>query len=331
MPVNDDLADDAILRSIRAIRAGNHIWRELNRILRRVERDLVEEVEKGATRTLRSRRAERLLREVRRLIAGGASEVQSRLHERGIELAEIEEDASLRSLDKRIPVSVDWVRPSSALLEAVALAQPFEGALLRDHLSKWSDDTIFAMQAELRSAIVIGEGVEPMQRRLRRVSDIKIKEARSIARTYTMHVTNEARALLYVENQDVIAREQWVATLDNRTCIRCASLDNEFFPVGKGQRAPLHMNCRCVRVPITRAADALRRRGVTIGGRSAANELNGEAPADMAFPQWLRRQSEDTQREVLGARRFELWQNGSSIDRFVNDENEIIPLSELSV
>lgn len=332
MAVNDDLADDAVLRSVRSIRAANGIWRELLPILRTVERDLLAKLETGAPTTLQSRRAQALLRDIRRLIDGGVSEFVNRLEGRGIELAEIEESAAFRSLERRVPLAIDWTRPSGVLLEAVALTQPFEGALLRDHLSKWADDVVFAMQAEIRTGIIEGEGIEPMQRRLRRVADIKIRDARTISRTYAAHVTNAARANLYQQNEDVISKEQWVATLDDRTCIRCAALDNKTFPVGKGTQAPLHMNCRCVRVPITRSAEALADRGV-IGTRAARNAegLTGEVPADMAFPQWLRRQSEETQREVLGARRFDLFKNGTPIDKFVNDENEIITLRKLKV
>lgn len=332
MAVNDDLADDAILRSVRAMRAGNGVWLEILPILRAVERELIEKLEGGAPRTLAGRRAQSLLREIRRIIDGGAEAFAERLEASGLRLAEAEEVAAARSLETRVPVAVEWVRPSARLLEAVALSSPFEGAVLRDHVGKWSADTIFAMQAELRQGIVAGEGIEPLQRRLRRVAEIKVRDARTLARTYAMHVTNDARMVLYEKNKDVIAKEQWVATLDTRTCLRCAALDNKTYPVGKGPRAPLHMNCRCVRVPITRGEKYLIDRGIIEKPkRSAAGEMNGEAPADMDFPTWLKRQSEGVQKEVLGAERFKLWKNGTRIDRFVNDENEIIRLDELGL
>jgi hypothetical protein len=83
-------------------------------------------------------------------------------------------------------------------------------------------------------------------------------------------------------------------------------------------------------VPITRGAEALRARGV-IGERAAktAEGLNGAVPADMRFPDWLKRQPEGVQKEVLGATRFQMFKNGTNFDTFVNDENEIIPLRDL--
>lgn len=330
MAVNDELADNDILRSVRAMRAGNGVWRDLLPILRKLEREIIDELEKGVPRTLAAKRAERLLVRVREIINEGAEGFERRLEAAGIQLAEIEERGAFRSLNRTVPVDIDWVRPSERLLLAVAIAEPFDGALLKDHVSEWSRNTVFRMQSELRTGIIAGEGIEPLRRRIETVAALKTSQARSIARTYVMHVTNAARAKLYEENRDVIASEQWVATLDDRTCLRCAVLDNKTFPPGKGSQPPLHINCRCVRVPITRSAKALADRGI-ISTRTArgANGLTGEVPENMNFSEWLRRQPPAVQKEVLGAKRFELYQSGVNIDKFVNDEGFIINLDDL--
>ncbi|MEM8937363.1 MAG: phage minor head protein [Pseudomonadota bacterium] len=329
MAVNDDLFDDAVMRSLRAMRAGNGIWRSIRKDLIKLERELVEKLNGQTPRTLAAQRSQKLLREIRQIIDGGAQAMRERLEARGVELADIEERAAYASLSARVPIaSTEWVRPSQSLITAVATARPFEGAILKDHIAKWSTDTVFRMQAELRTAILAGEGVDPMQRRLRRVAEISRQHARSISRTYAMHVTNQARATLYEQNKDIIAAEVWAATLDTRTCLRCAPLDNKRFPVGKGPQAPIHMNCRCVRVPLTRSAEALERRGIKTT-RSAADELNGNAPSDLSYEAWLRRRTDAEQIEVLGPARFEIWQKGGKLDRFVNDENDILTLDEL--
>lgn len=329
MAVNDDLADDIILRSIRNLRAGNGVWRQLLPILQQVEEDLLERLSAGAPRTTSSRRARALLQIVRKVIKDGAEAFNKELQASGGTLAAAEEAATVRSFGARVPVEVAWVRPAARLLEAVALT-PFEGATLGAHLDNWSEQAIFRVQTELRTAIIEGEGIEKMQRRLRKVMNIKIKDARSLARTYTMHVTSEARRVLYLENSEYLSGEQWVATLDTRTCLRCGALDGKIFPVGKGTRTPLHFQCRCLRIPIVKGAAALERQGV-ISTRAArdAEGLTGEVPADMDFSAWLARQSESRQKMVLGAKRFKLHKEGMSFSRFVDDENDIIPLSEL--
>lgn len=328
MGVSDDLSDDAIMRSIRAIRAGNAIWKDLLPILKRVERELVDKIEEiGGTRSFQSARAERMLREIRRTIDGGAQEFYRRLEVSGVDLAGIEAKATADSFSKRVPIDYDFTVPAARLMKSVATELPFEGAVLRDHMSKWSADTIFRMQGEMRTALLQGETIEQMQRRLRGVAEIKTNNARTLARTYASHVTNGARAETYAANADVIAGEMWTATLDDRTCLRCGPLDNKVFKVGKGPKAPLHMNCRCVRAPIIKGRDDLIKAGLIKPGSRAS--IDGQVPDSLKFEDWLRRQSPARQKEVLGAKRLKMWRNGTKLDKFVNDENQIIPLDEL--
>lgn len=328
MGVSDDLADDAIMRSIRSMRAGNAIWKELLPILKRAERELIARIEEiGGTRSFQSARAERMLREVRRIIDDGAEKFLARLETAGIDLSSIEGEATAGSLIKHVPVDYDFTVPSDRLLKAVATTLPFEGAILKDHVSRWSADTIFRMQGELRTALLQGETIEQMQKRLRGVAEIKIDNARTLARTYTAHVTNGARAETYLANADVIDAEMWTATLDDRTCLRCGPLDNRVYPIGKGPRAPLHFACRCVRVPVIKGRDKLIEAGLLKPGTRAS--VDGQVPESLKFEDWLRRQPEARQKEVLGAKRLKMWRNGTKLDKFVNDENEIIPLSEL--
>lgn len=110
-------------------------------------------------------------------------------------------------------------------------------------------------------------------------------------------------------------------------CLRCAPLDNQTFPIGKGPKPPLHMNCRCVRVPVVKGRDKLIEAGILKPGSRAS--VDGQVPESLKFEDWLKRQSEGRQKEVLGAKRLELWKNGTKLDKFVNDENEIIPLRDL--
>jgi hypothetical protein len=86
-------------------------------------------------------------------------------------------------------------------------------------------------------------------------------------------------------------------------------------------------NCRCVRVPVVKGRDELIKQGIIPEGSRAS--VDGQVPESLKYEDWLRRQSEERQREVLGAKRLELWKSGTKLDKFVNDENEIIPLRDL--
>lgn len=330
MGISDDIADDAIMRSVRSIRAGNAIWKDILKILKKTERELVQKLEEiGGTRSFQSSRAERMLREIRRIIDGGAVQFYDRLRVDGETLAGLEAKAAAKSLRKRLSIGYEFTIPAPRLIKAIAVEKPFEGAILKDHLSKWSADQIFRMQGQLRTGLVQGETVEKLQRRLRSIASVSIDDARTLTRTYAAHVTSAARAETYQQNADVIDGEVWTATLDDRTCPICGALDNKRFPLGKGPTAPVHMNCRCVRVPIIKGREKLIKAGLLKEGTRAS--IDGQVPESLSFEEWLKRQPEARQKSVLGAKRLALWKKGTKLSKFVNDENQIIPLAELDL
>lgn len=340
MAVNDDLADSAVRRAAVLERRINGIWAELLPILRRVERDLIEKIEDGVGPrggTFRSQRAQRLLIEVRKIIEGGAAEFEKRLVEKGLEAGKVEEVATLRSLETLVPVRVEWVAPAAEALAAIAVTQPFteDGAILKSFVKGWSESLIEKVQGQIRMGLVEGEGVETIRRRieadvleggtgtLRRAR----QKARAIVRTYANHVTSVAREEVYKANSDVIEAEVWTATLDDRTCPSCGALDGREFPIGKGPRTPLHAACRCLRRPKIKGRDALIRAGLLSEGSRAS--IDGPVPANMTFPEWLKRQPAKVQKDVLGKTRADLFREGTKFDKFVSDENEVLTLDEL--
>ena len=125
---------------------------------------------------------------------------------------------------------------------------------------------------------------------------------------------------IYALNQDFYEGYQWVAALDDWTCLICANLDNEVFDLlpnmeGKGSKAPeqpIHPNCRCFMVPILE------------GDTEAAKESRG------GYDEWFKRQSEADQLDILGPSRFKKYKDGKELQAFVRG-NEIMSLDDLEV
>lgn len=317
-----------LMRAVRAMRAGNQTWRDLRKILKKTERELEDKLlEIGGARTIESARAERLLREVRKILDGGALLFFTRLESAGLQFANLEARGSINSLTRYIPVEREYVAPSTRLLEAVAKEQPFSGAILKDHVSKWAADTVFKAQAQIRTAIIQGETIPQIVERVKAVLGTSTENARALTQTYVMHVTNAARKETYAANKDVIEGELWRATLDDRTCVACGSLDGQKYKVGKGPQPPLHFNCRCVRVPIVKGREKLIKDGVIPKGQRASKD--GPVDEALTFEQWLKRQSTTRQVAVLGPKRHALWKKGVKLGKFVNDQNQVMTLSEL--
>lgn len=99
----------------------------------------------------------------------------------------------------------------------------------------------------------------------------------------------------------------YVATLDGRTCINCASMSGlKFKNIALAPSVPQHALCRCILIP--------------------SSEVTGPVPE---FEEFIESLSEEEQKEVLGANRFNLWKEYSiKLDKFLND-GRIIPLKDL--
>ncbi len=72
----------------------------------------------------------------------------------------------------------------------------------------------------------------------------------AVVRTTVNQVQNAASQSVYQANSDITAKYQYVATLDSRTSLICASLDGQIFEYNKGPIPPQHFNCRSTTVPV---------------------------------------------------------------------------------
>lgn len=105
--------------------------------------------------------------------------------------------------------------------------------------------------------------------------------------------------------------------------------DGQVFKIGDGPRPPAHLGCRCTTVPITKS---FREMGFDVddlppGTRAS---MNGQVPATLKYPEWLRRQTADVQNEALGLERAKLFRNGEvEISNFTNRAGRRFTLDEL--
>jgi hypothetical protein len=69
------------------------------------------------------------------------------------------------------------------------------------------------------------------------------RNAESMVRTATQHVSSAAQHQVWTDNRNVVAMYKFVATLDFVTSKICRTLDGQEFDFGKGPIPPVHMNC----------------------------------------------------------------------------------------
>ena len=190
----------------------------------------------------------------------------------------------LEFLSGAIPTKVDWIMPSVEALRGIVWSSPMSGAVLGQWASKLKSNVFRTLESSLVDGLVAGETVRDLTRRVMDSTLTRTRhEAEAIARTAAIHTSNQSLAALYAENSDVVEGEQWVATLDDRTCPICGPRDGVVYPLGQSVRPPAHFNCRCVMAPALREPFA----GTEL--RAARPEFGGPGPY-RDYVSWLKSQ-----------------------------------------
>lgn len=189
----------------------------------------------------------------------------------------------------------------------------------------------------------------------------------TLVNTFSNHVSNSASEEVWKANSDIIAGLVWTATLDGRTSAVCRGRDGAVAPIGdkpipEGRRKldpptarpPAHPSCRSIMVPIidgaglvgerpfVRSKDSLKtvdfealakREGITVKqAKQRWIEKNvGRVPAETTYNDWLKKQPNSFQDEVLGKTKAKLFRKGDlTLDKFINRNGRELTLDELA-
>lgn len=242
------------------------------------------------------------------------------------EVAKMEVSWQVASMQEALPIRVGLAQPDLRMLGAMIVESPFEGAVLSD----WWERAGFSVRTAARESILTGlargESTDQIASRFRHATEgLSRRQAESIVRTSITHASARAREETYQQN-DVIKAVQYVATLDARTTLECASLDGQEFPVNEGPRPPMHYRCRSTTVPVLKS---YKEYGLKDPAPSTRASMDGSVPGKTTYSEWLKRQSVDVQNEVLGVRRGRMFRQGRSLTDMVDRRNEPLTLAEL--
>lgn len=140
------------------------------------------------------------------------------------------------------------------------------------------------LKINLTADTLTGKSIQKISRDLASYMKVGLYNATKLVRTEVNHFANESEALGYEECG--IKKYQFIATLDNRTCDRCGSLDNKIFNVKDRKTGinypPVHPNDRCTTIAYfdNEIEDNLQRK---------AKDENGKyikVPANMNYNEW---------------------------------------------
>lgn len=247
-----------------------------------------------------------------------------------------------------VPVTFSIASVAPEQIYAAAMAQPFQGRLLKDWAAELSDNRL----RRIRDTIAVGYGqgktTADIVREIRGTKALKYadgllntsrNEIDAVVRTALSHTAQITRTRFSQENADILGDEVWISTLDGRTSHECRIRDRLKYKQEKtesgtiykpvGHSIPwgagpgrLHWRCRSSSVALLKGQKEL------FGSRASAD---GQVSAKTSYSDWLKAQSPATQDEILGKKRGAAYRAGGSDESvFTNDKGRMLTLKQMA-
>lgn len=161
---------------------------------------------------------------------------------------------------------------------------------------------------------------------------VKLKRgATAVARTAVQDLATQVHEKFWDANDELLSRNgysikyEFDASSDSRTCPTCTALDGKIGPKDEIPRPPIHPQCRCAKLPVTRTEEILRARGDVPNGTGVELVAVDEMPIAQRKGE---RQRDYIRRVQAQAPKNERWyltpanQNGQRFYRRARDRNE---------
>jgi SPP1 gp7 family putative phage head morphogenesis protein len=243
-------------------RYKTQVVKRILEILKPSERNIVERLQTVDPDTFTEARLRRLLEDVRTISAEAVAELNIGLSDELKEFGAYESEWQAQQIQTAVPIEINITQPSPDQIFAAIQSRPFAGMLLADQVTQYGERRVALIEQAVRQGWIEGETIQSIARRVRgsRASNYTDgiisttrKHAESLVRTAVNHTHTVARQSLYDNNRDLVKGVQYVATLDNRTTMICASLDGSIHPIDSGPRPPQHFGCRSTTVPVVKS------------------------------------------------------------------------------
>lgn len=277
-----------------------------------------------------------------RLIQQRYSQIDDR-HQSGlIDLAGFEVRQTTKLVNNAVGVPLLSVGVPLPTLKALASDDLVEGRPASEWWAQQSDNLRGRYQQTIRQGVFAGETLDQLKQRVRGTKSqnyqdgimaVTSRDADALIRTSTLSVANAARYETLRANDDVLGGQQWLSTLDPRTCEICMALSGQAWdfdgnPIGDTTQPfpgppPEHFNCRCVLTPVLKSWSQLQKdakEDATLGkkldtieeqiGKGTQASMDGQVAADLDFADWLKTKPDEFQKQVLGDGRWQLWRRG---------------------
>ena len=279
--------------------------------------------------TVSPARLDQIIAEVAEEIKSQSEEYEKSVVDEMLEFIGYESEFNVNLLENAA-AAVAVTAPALAILQAAMLLrrmplEPDRSYTINEALQEYSGRKSRQIVQTIRDGVTLGQTSEEITSNIKNLTKLQQRQAATLARTVTNYTSVQAREVVMRENPDITNSYRWIATLDGRTSLICASRDQQIFKESnESSKPPAHFNCRSTIAPAVEGDSADQFRAALAG--SGAQQVSKST----RFETWLRRQSRAFQTEVLGVTRAKLFREGRiSIGRFVDAQGATLTLDQL--
>lgn len=204
-----------------------------------------------------------------------------------VEMTNIGEKNAKELVNIAEPDDPMWTRVNKQETRIMA-GMTANGSPLSDLLDKSFSETKDEIVEKLMVGIATGQGVDWIARQMEEAGEVPLERALLIARTEINRAYREANLEQMRSSNAIIGYRRMC--YPPTACFACLMLDGEYYDKNSGFSD--HPNGKCTVVPVTKHYDPINDPGWERG------------------PEWFEKQSEETQRKLMGATRYELWKSG---------------------
>ena len=272
-----------------------------------------------------------LLQEIDDIISSSVNKIQPSLFESMQQLGEYETNWSAKLLDSSTVPSISiGAGLEPAIITGILnnskmfLTPDGKGKTIDDIIKQFSKAVKKDVKSVITTGLTAGDTTDVIAKNITSLSKTRtIDQARAVVLTVANHVGNQTRIETWKEYDELFEGMEYIAVLDIRTTILCASRDGKIYPFDKLPHLPAHYRCRSTLSPKIKPEYEL-------STDTTRASMNGQIKASMNYGDWLKTQSNAVQNEVLGKERAKLFRDGKiTLDKFVSKNGDVLTLEEL--
>lgn len=352
--VNKKIADSIRRHSVHLLQFEAGQVAEVKKMLAGVEGRLItilsgNDPTKTANTNLQKAKLKALEESVKSTIDQDFSKMGQVVHSNLTSLAEVEIGFAMDAINSVVGSDVVSTAITPGVLKKLVGNGLIFGTPAEDWWAGQSADLRKKFMGQMREGVLMGENLGDLVRRVRGTKEYGFKDgimststrnAEALVRTSVQSIANDARMMVYQDNDDVIKGFEWVATLDGRTTPICQALDGltwnlNYKPIGHDHKYPgptAHWNCRSTQVPVLKSWEELTNGKIKDSiSPSTRASMDGQVSDSLNYEAWLKSKPKEFQIEVLGPAKWALWNEGKiGFSDLINENNRPLTVEQLA-